>query len=219
MTTRAMRTRQRARKPATHTGEHGGNTMWEWRAFDPKISLLEIPGLEAMAWHAPTIETWLLSPSSSFGVRIHDQEIEIRRIEHIDRRSLEQWRVIHRYQFPVDAAAIAAVCVNLGVPEPALAAPADREQFLAGMAFAAPDVIVVPVRTERAQFRMAGCDGEQLKLVIGDQRWEGLAFFSRDSACVHAALQEVGLSTFQNMNWPRALKLILGVTNRPARRE
>jgi len=214
MASRHPPTAQRPTNPRRRDALSSSHATWEWRTFESPVSL---PVADDLVLEPPesATETWLLSPCSSFGVRIAGDELEIKRLVSIDRRDLELWQVIHRYHSPLAPAAVAAICVDLGLPEFDLEAPVTFEELLALMRAAAPAVVVVPVQVERARFHLDHCHGEHATLTVGNQRWESVALFGDDSGVVHAALQRLGVSQVANMNLPRALKLMLGIANQP----
>jgi hypothetical protein len=191
-------------------------SWWEWRIFEPRLRLPDSPDVALKVPEAPSTETWLLSPCSSFSVRVSEKHLEIKRLERIDRRGLELWRQIHRDRFPVNAADVATVCTELGIPRLELAGPVDLEQFLRSMRDAAPDVVVATIDAVRTPFQFAGCRGEHVVLTIGDRRWETVALAGQDPGVVHAALQRLGYSQIANVNYPAALKRMLGITDRAA---
>lgn len=213
---RRAATRRRETDRRLHVPEPRTTSWWEWRIFGPQIQMPVAPDLLTEPTEAPATETWLLSPCSSFSVRVCHGQVEIKRLERIDRRGLELWRVIHRYRFPLDAAAVATVSVDLGASVPDLEGSVDLERFLSVMHAAAPSVVVRSVRTQRSPFRLDGCRGEHVKLTVGSGQWETVALVGQDPGPVHAALQRLGFSRFANMNYPRALKLMLGVADRAA---
>jgi hypothetical protein len=210
--------RQAAPRPSrsrTHAAPLSGQSTWEWRTFDTPVMLPVGDDLVVDPRESTVTETWLLSPCSSFSVRIAGDSLEIKRLVSIDRRDLELWQVIHRYQSPLPAAAVAAVCVDLGLPDVDVTAPIAFDELLRLMRAAAPAVVVAAVQVDRTRFHFDKCDGEHVMLTVGDQRWESFALFGHDPGVVHAALQRLGVSQIANVNLPRALKLMLGIADQP----
>lgn len=206
---------RRPANPRTDDALSSSNATWEWRTFDSPVILPIGDDLIVEPREPERLETWLLSPCSSFSVCIVGDQLEIERLVSIDRRDLELWQVIHRYHAPLTPAAVAAVCVDLGLPDFELEEPVSIAELLVLMRAEAPAVVVAPVRVERTRFHFGGCDGERVAMAVGDQRCETLALRGHDAGAVHAAVRRLGLSQAMNMNLPRALKLMLGIASQP----
>src|SRR5262245_60760848 len=89
---------------------------WEWRAFaasfgDADQRFRELPPGKIQE----TDELYLLSPTCDANVKVRDELMDIKTLEHVDGHGLEQWRPIMKAAFPLPAAEIAKVCDMLHV--------------------------------------------------------------------------------------------------------
>jgi exopolyphosphatase / guanosine-5'-triphosphate,3'-diphosphate pyrophosphatase len=184
---------------------------WEWRVFGTDLSLPNAAGLVMTDTSGPDTETYLLTPRSTFSLKVRDGHLEVKRLEAMDHRDLELWRPIHRFPLPLTPDAVATVCVLLGLTVVELVGPCDLQRLVG----AVEGVTVVPVVKRRWRFVGEGFVGEHTTLTIGDEPWTSIAVEGEDPDAVYAGVRALGLETRANLNYPRALKLLSDLAPSP----
>ena len=88
---------------------------WEWRTFGHDFGAAEA---RFATLDAETVqnseEIYLVSTSSDANVKIRDDMVDIKLLEHVDANGLEQWRPTLKEPFPLADSALAQVRAALG---------------------------------------------------------------------------------------------------------
>jgi exopolyphosphatase/guanosine-5'-triphosphate,3'-diphosphate pyrophosphatase len=184
---------------------------WEWRAFaasfggaDDRFGELP-PGMAN-----ESDEQYLLSPHCDASVKVRAGLMDIKSLEQVDARGLEQWRPVMKAAFPLPAADVESVCAALHV---AALPPRDAyplEELQAGLTHPSRGVRVVAIHKKRQRYSVGGCPAERTELVADGRATRTLAIESEDPARVWAAVREMGLEGYENLSYPRGLKRLLG---------
>ena len=183
---------------------------WEWRTCgepfgDAEARLAPLAGGPA----EESDELYLLGPTEA-SVKVRDGLMDVKRLVHMDRQGLEQWRPVMKAPFPLRQADAAVVFDALGA-----AVPPNRSEYtldaLLALLDACHGVQAVDVHKRRARLSFGGCMGElsELRSEHGSARM--LALESEDPELVTAAVRELGLTSRRNVSVPRELKALAGL--------
>jgi exopolyphosphatase / guanosine-5'-triphosphate,3'-diphosphate pyrophosphatase len=189
---------------------------WEWRAFGRSFGPAE-ERFEALTAERvqESDELYLLSRTSDENVKVRDELLDVKHLEHVNGDGLEQWVPVLKMPFPVSAAELAPVLERLGAPSGAGRDAYTLDQLLDELVSPNPDLLAVKVHKRRQRYTIGGCMTEltDLHTDVGDTRT--VAVESEDADDVIATVRELGLSSFQNTSFPRGLKTLAGL--RPQR--
>jgi exopolyphosphatase / guanosine-5'-triphosphate,3'-diphosphate pyrophosphatase len=185
---------------------------WEWRMFAERIGAAE--GLLASLATAPpqvSDEQYVLGLRSEASVKVRDGLMDVKRVEHVDDRGLEQWRPVMKAAFPLAQADVVTVIEALG------ASPADLEraeytvdELVREVLRPRADVLVLGVHKERVRFTVGGCMAELSELRTEHGATRTVAVESEDPDHVIVAVRELGLVAPHNVSVPRKLKALAG---------
>ncbi|HTT37500.1 MAG TPA: hypothetical protein VMH32_07510 [Burkholderiales bacterium] len=186
---------------------------WEWRTFaqsfgksDERLAALKPSGVQE------SDELYLLSPLSDENAKIRDLLLDIKTLQQVDQNGLEQWRPVMKAAFPLSAADVTKVFNVLGlVPPPSIGAQYTLEQLTTALGGPGGATRVVNVHKKRAHYEVDGCLAEMTEVVADGNRTRTVAIESEDPARVVAAVRKLGLDRFENINYPRGLKQLLGM--------
>jgi exopolyphosphatase/guanosine-5'-triphosphate,3'-diphosphate pyrophosphatase len=186
---------------------------WEWRTFGQEFGVAETRFAALEAGHVQkSEEIYLLSTGSDANVKVRNDLLDIKILEHVDQNGLEQWRPVLKEPFPLGDLAIAQFRGVLGLPRGALYP--DRlslDQLLADLAGSA-SVHVVSVRKTRTRYDVHGCVGEMTEVIADGKSVRTVAVEDADSAKVIAAVRAMGLEHYPNTSYPRGLKQLVGLS-------
>ena len=184
---------------------------WEWRLIarslpiDPSTLVLD-PGAPSSGE-----EIYLLSAGTPHNVKIRKQLLEIKWLERRAADGLELWRPTARSSFPLDDAARNALWSAWRIaPQPA-AATESFDALLRDVVARHAALRRVDLVKRRTRLSLVGCAGELVELEIGPERRVSLAFEDADPRAVRAAVTAAGLGGYPNLNYPAALKEIVGL--------
>jgi exopolyphosphatase / guanosine-5'-triphosphate,3'-diphosphate pyrophosphatase len=186
---------------------------WEWRTFgesfgeaDDRFAALEPGGVQE------SDELYLLSPVTDENVKVRDLLMDIKTLEQVNSDGLEQWKPIMKGAFPLPASEVTNVFNALGIVPPPLArADYTLEQFVAELAEPSGRLRVVKVHKKRTRYKIDGCMSEMTEVVADGRKTRTVAIESEDPARVIAARRKLGLDGFENINYPRGLKQLVGM--------
>ena len=185
---------------------------WEWRTFgescgeaNDRFAALEPLGVQE------SDELYLLSPVTDENVKVRDLLMDIKTLEEVNSDGLEQWKPIIKGAFPLPASEVTNVFNALGIAPPPLArADYTLEQFVAELAEPSGRLRVVKVHKKRTRYKIDGCMSEMTEVVADGRKTRTVAIESEDPARVIAARRKLGLDGFENINYPRGLKQLVG---------
>jgi len=181
---------------------------WEWRTFGESFGESE---RRIRSSGEPTNrsrkETYILSFDSPNNTRILDGLMVIKRLIAVDANALERWNPVLKAQFPLGAADLARVFATWGVGAPASIRPSYAlGEFLTDVVARHLRLKAVAVEKERHGYAVEGCIVE-----IADLKFDGLpirtvAVEAEDPALVVDTVRRLGLGSFPNVNYIKALK-------------
>ena len=90
---------------------------WEWRRFGvtpERFAELEPESVQE------SDELYLLSPVSDASVKVRDELMDVKQLQHVDEHGLEQWLPVLKAPFPLTAEDVSTVLSALNVQAPKL---------------------------------------------------------------------------------------------------
>ncbi len=186
---------------------------WEWRTFgdsfgdaDAQFAALEPGGVQE------SDEIYFLSPTGDQNVKVRDRLMDIKTLEQVNADGLEQWKPVMKGSFPLAAAEVEKVFSALGVAAPPLARAAYRmEQFVKELAEPGGRLRVVSVHKKRTRYKIDGCMAEMTDVIANGKKTRTVALELEDPVRVIATARRFGLDRFENINYPRGLKQLVGM--------
>jgi exopolyphosphatase / guanosine-5'-triphosphate,3'-diphosphate pyrophosphatase len=188
---------------------------WEWRTFGESFGESDdrFAGLEPGSVQESD-EVYLLSAVTDENVKVRDLLMDIKTLERVNPDGLEQWKPVMKRAFPLPAAEVKNVFTALGVAPPPLArADYTLEQVVGELLEPSGRLRVVAVHKKRARYKVDGCMTEMTEVVADGRRTRTVAIESEDPARVIATVRKLGLDRFENINYPRGLKQLVGINS------
>jgi exopolyphosphatase / guanosine-5'-triphosphate,3'-diphosphate pyrophosphatase len=184
---------------------------WEWRAFGRSFGPAE-ERFEALTPERvqESDELYLVSRTADENVKVRDELLDVKQLEHVNADGLEQWTPVLKAEFPVPAEQVTAVLERLGVTVDLSRDAYSLDELLGEVVQASPDLRAVQVHKRRQRYTIGGCMSEltDLHTDVGDTRT--VAVESEDAAGVIAAVRDLGLDGLSNTSFPRGLKALAG---------
>jgi exopolyphosphatase/guanosine-5'-triphosphate,3'-diphosphate pyrophosphatase len=186
---------------------------WEWRTFgesfgesDGRLAALESLGVQE------SDELYLLSPVTDENVKVRDLLMDIKTLKQVNSDGLEQWEPVMKGAFPLPVPEVKHVLEALGIAPPPLARPDyTLEQFVAELVEPSGRLRAVKVHKKRTRYKVDGCMSEMTEVVADGRKTRTVAIESEDPTRVMAARRKLGLDGFENINYPRGLKQLVGM--------
>jgi len=158
-----------------------------------------------------TDEVYLLSAESAYTVKVRNELMDVKHLEHVNKDGLEQWTPVLKAAFPLTEADVEFVLTALGVAAPKTAPHTSTPtEFVDWLARTSPDVLAVGVHKRRERFTLRGCMAELTDVHTSDASTRTLALESEDATRVIAAVHGLGLDDRPNVSFPRGLKTLVG---------
>ena len=183
---------------------------WEWRTFgrsfgsaDEKFGALSPERVQE------SDELYVLSKRADENVKVRDELLDVKQLEHVNEDGLEQWVPVMKEPFPIAASLAASVLERLAVSVPALQRDAyTLDEFIGELVLPRADLLAVDVHKRRQRYTIGGCMTEltDLRTDAGDTRT--VAVEAEDPDRVIATVRELGLSSLPNTSFPRGLKAL-----------
>lgn len=153
---------------------------------------------------------YFVSRLTDANVKVRDDLLDVKELEHVDDDGLEQWTPVLKAEFPVPADQVAAVLDRLGVTVELPRDAYSLDELIDEVVGAAPDLRAVRVHKRRQRYTIGSCMSEltDLHTDVGDTRT--VAVESEDAAAVIAAVRDLGLGDLPNTSFPRGLKALAG---------
>jgi exopolyphosphatase / guanosine-5'-triphosphate,3'-diphosphate pyrophosphatase len=184
---------------------------WEWRTFAHTVSQADTT-LDAMtpASVEESDDLYLLTHDGD-NVKIRDQLMDIKVLRETDSAGLQRWEPILKVPFPLDVEAAQVVFASLRRPCPEI--PSDGlslDAFMAAARVGATDgPRAVVMHKRRARYTVGGCLAERSTLEAGGHQKTSIAIESTDPAAVAAAVAELGLRDYVNVDVPTGVRMLI----------
>lgn len=158
-------------------------------------------------------ETYIVSAGNSRNnTKIRDSKMDIKVLVD-ERKGLEQWNPRMKGEFPMSAATLVdEVFPAFEVEMPPLARDSyTLDQFLAEVIRPHPGLAAVNVFKRRFAFTVNGCIAEHAEIMINGAAIETVSLESVDVEAVLEAKRMLGLDEYENVNYLRAIKRVIGM--------
>jgi hypothetical protein len=191
---------------------------YEFRAFAQTFGRVidAIRSRSACDFIRESTDTYLVTAvNDNNNVKLRYNQLDVKALIHVE-QTLEQWRPVLKLDFPVPATEINDIFSLLGAVAPSL--PREiyaAEQFLDELARPHTEVRLARVFKQRFHFTIGECRVETNQLLINGAAIQSVAVESEDLTAVLNVRDLVGLGPYENVNYLRAIKRILGLSPLP----
>jgi exopolyphosphatase / guanosine-5'-triphosphate,3'-diphosphate pyrophosphatase len=186
---------------------------WEWRTFGEHFGEAEghFGALEPERVQESD-ELYLLSRASDENVKIRDDLLDVKTLEHVNDDGLEQWIPVMKAAFPVPADELRSVLERLRVDAGELARDAyTLDQLVEEVVRPNGDLLAVKVHKRRQRYTIGGCMTELTDLQTDVGPIRTAAVEAEDPERVIATVRDLGLGSVRNVSFPRGLKALAGL--------
>lgn len=193
---------------------------YEFRAFAQNFGMVEtkLRTLAKCEQIRESSEIYIISAANNENnTKIRDRKMDIKVF--IEKKSgLEQWNPRMKGEFPMEADLLRReVFPAFGVAEPAFERERYAlEEYLQEIIFPHPLLTAVSVFKLRFAFTVNGCITEIADLLINGAAIRTVAVEHTDVQAILAAKSMLGLEEYENVNYLRAIKRIIGLEPLPA---
>lgn len=163
-------------------------------------------------------ETYIVSAANDRNnTKIRDNLMDIKELV-AERDGLEQWNPRMKGAFPMEADRLRAeVFPAFEVEMPPLARDSyTLDQYLGEVIRPHPDLAAVNVFKRRFAFTINDCIAEHAEILINGAALQTVAVESTDVAAILEAKRMLGLDVYENVNYLRAIKRVIGMEMLPA---
>jgi len=181
---------------------------WEWRAFGRSFGAAE-ERFDALAPERvqESDELYVLSKTVDENVKVRDELLDIKQLEHVNADGLEQWLPVMKEPFPLTATTAASVVERLAAAVPPLEQDAyTLDEFVRELVLPSADLLAVHVHKRRQRYTIGGCMTEltDLRTDVGETRT--VAVEAEDPERVIATVRDLRLASLANTSFPHGLK-------------
>jgi exopolyphosphatase/guanosine-5'-triphosphate,3'-diphosphate pyrophosphatase len=180
---------------------------WEWRTFDDRID--PFAGAEPERVQESD-ETYLLSLDSDASVKVRDDLMDVKRLEHVNGDGVEQWRPVLKAAFPLGAADVRVVLEALAFDVELARETYSLDQLLAEIVRPSESLRAVDVHKHRERHSPNGCTAELTEVAVGRHRTRTVAVETTDPSLLAETVQALGLAERPNVCVARGLKTLVG---------
>jgi exopolyphosphatase/guanosine-5'-triphosphate,3'-diphosphate pyrophosphatase len=182
---------------------------WEWRTFGDEFGAAE----DKFAALTPervqeSDEVYVLSTKGDASVKVRDELMDVKHLEHVNEDGLEQWIPVLKGGFPLAADDVATLFSALGLgdsPDGTLT----YDELLATIE-ATPELRWIDVHKRRARYTVGGCMAELSEIAADGHPTRTIAVELEDPALVIAAVRDLGLGDRANTCMAKGLKALVG---------
>ena len=184
---------------------------WEWRTFGDAFGSVEeqLGGAEPEKTQTSD-EVYLVSLASDASVKIRDELLDVKQLQHVNREGLEQWLPVLKASFPVDAAQLRTVLDALGVAIPLRRDHYTLDQLLSDVIGPSVDLRALQVHKHRRHYTVGGCMLELSEIRTFRGTTQTIAIESPDPELVSRTVDSLGLAGRPNVCLARGLKTLTG---------
>ena len=184
---------------------------WEWRTFGDAFGSVEeqLGGAEPEKTQTSD-EVYLVSLASDASVKIRDELLDVKQLQHVNREGLEQWLPVLKASFPVDAAQLRTVLDALGVAIPLRRDHYTLDQLLTDVIGPSVDMRALQVHKHRRHYTVGGCMLELSEIRTFRGTTQTIAIESPDPELVSRTVDSLGLAGRPNVCLARGLKTLTG---------
>jgi len=181
---------------------------WEWRAFGRSFGAAE-ERFDALSPERvqESDELYVLSKTVDENVKVRDELLDVKQLEHVNADGLEQWMPVMKEPFPLAATTAASVVERLAAAVPPLKRDAyTLDEFVRELVLSSADLLAVHVHKRRQRYTIGGCMTEltDLRTDVGETR--PVAVEAEDPERVIATVRDLRLASLANTSFPHGLK-------------
>lgn len=148
--------------------------------------------------------------------KIRSNQLDIKHLIGLE-QGLERWRPILKLDFPTTPGDMwhdifSALKVTIPAPPET---EITMKAFVENVLWPHPDIRLAQVFKRRFFFSIRGCKVEITELNVNGAAIQTVAIEDVDTAAVLAVREELGLTPYENVNYQRALKRIMGLVPMP----
>lgn len=156
--------------------------------------------------------------NNTHNVKMRYNQLDVKELIHVE-KGLEQWYPALKLDFPVGGERIRdEILPALQVSAPSLEDGAySARQFLDKVVWPSVDVRQATVFKQRFHFMIEGCMVEINELLINGAAIQSVAVEAAEAGAVLYVRDRLGLEPYENVNYLRAIKRIVGLEPLPGR--
>ena len=193
---------------------------FEFRTWAPNFGLVEqkMRRLSACSGIRESSEIYIVSSGNTENnTKVRDKLMDIK-VFVTEREGLEQWNPRMKGEFPMKASALEAdVLPAFGLDMPALERDEyTLEQYLEEVIRPNPALSAVRVFKRRFAFTINECIAEHGEIWINGSALQTVALESVDVPAILEGKKMLGLDEYENVNYLRAIKRVIGMEPLPA---
>ncbi len=186
---------------------------WEWRTFNNNLGTAEVNIKKHPEGKTrQSDEVYILSEVSMDNTKIRDGLMDIKTLQQVNEDRLEQWLPIMKGQFPLPVSEIEKVfkCFKVAVPK------FEREeytyeQYLSELIGGSKLLKGVNVHKQRTGYTINNCIVEIAEVTVDGKTIKTAAVEAEDPIAVINTVKELELDQFENINYIRGLKNLVGM--------
>ena len=192
---------------------------FEFRAFAQELGIVEenMRRLSPVYQYRESLEIYIMSAANDENnTKIRNDLMDIKVLVSRE-QGLEQWNPRMKGKFPLPAETIATEAFTaFGVDVLELQRETyTLQQYLDEIIKPHPDLAAVNVYKQRYGFEIQGCTAEIAEVYINGGRIRTACLESEDRDAVLAAVQDIRLNEFDNVNYLLAIKRVIGMAPLP----
>jgi hypothetical protein len=192
---------------------------YEFRVFARSLDSLRdrLQQTSPVSEYRESLEIYIVSSSgAAYNAKIRNDSMDIKQLVDCS-GGLEQWRPVLKQAFPLPVTVLTEhVLPVLAVPVPV---PAREHytlvQFLDEIVRPAQSLAAVSVFKQRYSFEVLDCSAEFAGLLINGAALSTVCVEAEDRERVVSAIAEWGLAGIDNVNYPTAIKRVIGMVPLP----
>jgi exopolyphosphatase / guanosine-5'-triphosphate,3'-diphosphate pyrophosphatase len=188
---------------------------WEWRTFGETFDGSSDPfAAYPLNDVHDSDEIYLLSAASIQNVKVRDNLIDIKTLQHTNADGLEQWMPVMKHGFPLPEAVVRRIFEELHVGAFKLARVEYTLQQLLDESIASlPAMRAVKIHKTRRRYTVEGCMAEATEITAEQKKTRTVAMELEDAARVIATVRKLGWEHYENTSYPKGLKRLVGMAS------
>lgn len=186
---------------------------WEWRTFGDNFGEAEDKiKCHPLGNFKKSEEKYILSRNSDNNTKIRDDLMDIKSLKQVNKDKLEQWYPVMKEGFPLPKAKIEELCKEyFKVAVPALEQDSYSYDEFVALMDSQPDLCVVDVYKERNICTINLAIVEIAETKFNGKPMRTICVEHADPENVMKTVRELGLESFPNINYIKAMKSAVGM--------
>ncbi len=187
---------------------------WEWRSFGTDLGQAE-KNLEKYECTRvlDSAEDYIVTTKGGNNVKVRDGKLDIKELRNTNGDTLEQWMPVLKVGFPCKAEEAARIFESFNMDSLAM----DQEEytydeFINNVVGSCEDLAVVKVVKKRFGYMLGEVIVELAEVTFDGVSWKTMAVEHTDPDLVMSTVKELELDSFDNVNYIRAMKRSIGMS-------